>query len=128
MSMAQAVMAEAYRKKLARQALNGQAAPRAAFMAFGDGGLDGDRKARPFDAARNGLYHELIRKPLIQVQQEDLFSVTCTGRLERTDLVGFVISEAAVLDANGDPMGFKSFGGKDKEADEFIDVVIKIKY
>ncbi len=126
--MAEAVLANKYRQALARQAFNGTQVDKAAYMAFGDGGLDDDGKAKVPDPDQNGVNHELLRKPLMQSVQEDSYSVTCTGRIEENELVGYTISEAAVLNAAGTPIGFKNFGGKDKESDEYYDISIKIKH
>lgn len=126
--MAEAVLANRYRKALATQAFNGAQVPKAAYMAFGDGGLDDSGKAKVVDPDQTGVNHELLRKPLTQSIQEDLYSVTCTCRIEKSELVGYKISEAAALDVNGEPMALKNFGGKDKENDEYYDISIKLKH
>lgn len=126
--MSEAVLANRYREALARQAFNGTSVAPAASMAFGIGGLDGTGKPKTVDPDQTGLNNELIRKSLSQKIQEDLFSVTCTGRIEKSELNGYTISEAVVLDENGEPIGFKNFGGKYKESDEYYEISIKIKH
>lgn len=125
--MAEATTTEDYRKRLAKHMFDGAALPQATQIAFGDGGHTG-AAPKPADATRTQLYHELLRKPLATIIQEDLFSLTGKGIIEKTDLVGISISEAALLDSSGNMLGFRNFAPKVKENDETYDIKIKLKF
>ena len=127
--MAEAVTALSYRHRLARQAAGGLAVPEIAFMAFGDGGHDpASLKAIQPSESQEALNHELMRKPLTAIAQEDPLSVTGRGMIENSDLVGARISEAALLDADGNVVGIKNFAPKVKESDERYEISIKLRY
>lgn len=125
--MAEATTTEDYRKRLAKHMFDGTILPSATQIAFGDGGHTGTTP-KPADATRTQLYHELLRKPLATLIQEDLFSLTGKGVIEKTDLVGISISEAALLDSAGNMLGFRNFAPKVKENDETYDIKIKLKF
>lgn len=127
--MAEAVTALSYRQRLAKQAAGGPAVPKIAFMAFGDGGHDNATlEAKQPSENQDALNHEVLRKPLIAVSQEDPLSVTGRGMIENDDLVGVRISEAALFDQDGNIVGIKNFGPKVKESDERYEISIKLRY
>jgi len=126
--MSEATTTYNFRQRLARHFYDNSALPQVAMMAFGDGGHNADGTAKPPDAARTTLYHEMLRKPLAQVIQEDDYSVTGTGRLEKVELLGAHISEAALLDASGNMLGFRNFAPKIKESDETYEIAVKLKF
>ena len=126
--MAEATTTYNFRQRLAKHFYDGSSLPQIAMMAFGDGGHNADGTAKPPDAARTTLNHELLRKPLAQVIQEDGYSVTGTGRLEKPELLGAHISEAALLDASGNMIGFRNFAPKIKESDETYEIAVKLKF
>jgi phage-related tail fiber protein len=100
-----------------------------AFMAFGDGGHDPAtfKAVQPSDE-QTVLNHEVLRKPLLAVAQEDDLSVTGRGMLERDELIGVHISEAALVDEQGNLIGIKNFSPKVKESDERYEISIKLRY
>ncbi|MDO5116011.1 MAG: phage tail protein [Synergistaceae bacterium] len=126
--MAEGVTTNSFRKRIAAQMSGGAVCPKIAKMAFGDGGHNADGTAKAANAEQLALNHELLRKDLLTVQQEDGYSVTGTGRLLKTELVGQTISEAGLLDASGNLVGLKNFAMKIKEEDEWYDVSIRVDF
>ena len=126
--MAEAVTTYDFRKRLARHFYNGALLPQVAQMAFGDGGHGSDGNPISPDASKTSLNNELLRKDLASVYQEDDFSTTGSGRVAKNELVGADISEAGLLDADGNLLGFKNFAPKSKESDEGYEVNIKLKF
>jgi len=127
--MAEAVTLLAYRRRLAAQAAGGTQVAKIAFMAFGDGGHDpATYRAKAPNENQTALNNELLRKPLAAISQEDLLSVTGRGFLEGGELVGKAISEAALIDAQGNLMGIKNFAPKVEESDERYEISIKMRY
>lgn len=127
--MAEAVTLTSYRKRLAKQASGGPAAPAIAFMAFGDGGHDPVtlRAIQPSDT-QTALNNEVLRKPLGAISQEDPLSVTGRGMIEAAEMIGVRISEAALIDSAGNLVGIKNFAPKIKESDERYEISIKLRY
>jgi phage-related tail fiber protein len=125
--MADAKMTNVFRQKLAAQLAGGAAAPAVTHVAFGDGGHDADN--RPISpTGQNSLQHELLRSGVLEVTHPDAYSTAVVGRVERGELVGEVISEAALVDAAGDLVAVKSFAPSWKDADKEIDVEITIEF
>lgn len=126
--MAEAITVDAYRKRIAKHMADNSALPPIAYMAFGDGGHNADLTPKAPSAAATALTHEVLRKPLASISQEDLFSVTGKGVIEAAELAGVRISEAALLDANGQLVGLKTFAPKLKESDERYEISIKLRF
>lgn len=126
--MAEAVTANAYRKRVAKHMADGSVLPPIAFIAFGDGGHNADLSPKAPNADASGLVRELLRKPLAAIVQEDLFSVTGVGSVEKPELNGARISEAALLDSAGNLVGLKNFAPKVKESDERYELSIKLRF
>lgn len=126
--MAEGVTANNHRRRIAAAMAGGEALHPAAFMAFGNGGHTPELKAKAVDPEASGLVNELIRKPLSAVSQDDLYSVTGSGRLESQDLINVFVSEAALLDSQGNLLGIRNFRPKIKESDESYLVKIKLRY
>lgn len=126
--MAEAVTAKGYRRRLAAAMAGGTPLGNIKYMAFGDGGHNADLTAKAPSADQEALAHEVLRKELSVVAQEDLYSVTGEGVLEAGDLVGVRISEAALFDANGKICGLKNFAPKIKDSDERYQISIKLKF
>ena len=130
--MSEATTTTNFRQRLASHMFDNTTLPPVAYMAFGDGGHTvfdtGVSGVKPADANRTTLYHELLRKSLAGLIQEDSLSLTATGRIENTDLIGQTISEAALLDSAGNMLGFRNFAPKVKEGDETYDIKIKLKF
>lgn len=126
--MAEAITVDSYRQRIAARMAGGAPLAQAAFMAFGDGGHNADLTPKaPFRTA-TALTHEVLRKPLASLTQEDLFSATGKGVVEAGELVGARISEAAILDSNGELIGIKTFAPKFKESDERYEISIKLRF
>lgn len=126
--MAEAITVNGYRRRLASAMAGGAPVKKIAFMAFGDGGHNSDLTAKAPDPEQVGLNNELMRKPLTAVVQEDDFSVTGRGVLEYDELVGYAISEAALLNEDGDLVGVKNFAPKVKESDERYETSVKLRF
>lgn len=127
--MAEAITTNHYRRKLAKAMAGGPALAPITHMAFGDGGHDAATlTAIDPDPEQSALNHELLRKPLTLVTQEDLFSVTGRGVIAHAELVGYAISEAALIDADGTIVGIKNFAPKIKESDEEYETNVKLRF
>lgn len=126
--MAEAVIVNQFRERLAKHMFDGSALPKVKYMAFGDGGHEADLTPKAMDPARTSLYNERLRKQLSNVLQEDAMSVTGVGRIESNELVGVKISEVGLLDESGYLIGYRCFSPKIKDADETYEVEIKIRF
>lgn len=126
--MAEAITVNAYRRRLAKAMAGGPPIAEVAYMAFGDGGHRPDLTAKAPSKDQESLNHEVLRKSLLEVSQEDLLSVTGRGLVGASELAGIAISEAALVDANGDIVGLKNFAPKVKESDERYEVSIKLRF
>jgi len=126
--MAESVTVNSFRQRLAARLAGGATISPIAFMAFGDGGHNADLTPKAPSAAATKLNHEILRKPLASIAQEDLYSVTGKGVIEKSEVIGAAISEAALLDANGQMVGWKTFAPKFKENDERYEISIKLRF
>ena len=126
--MANAITTYDFRKRLARHFMDGTALPKLKYMAFGDGGHNTDGTPITPDPSQTSLKHELLRKELIEIFQEDEFSVTGKGKIAKDELVGVSVSEAGILDEDGNLLGFKNFAPKIKDADEEYEISIQLKF
>lgn len=124
----EAVLTESFRKRIATHLAGGATLPIVKYMAFGDGGHNpDDDSAIPPSEAQTALKHEVLRKELTTVSQDDEFSVTGKGTILGSELQGVTLSEAALVDAEGNLIGIKNFAPKVKEADERYDISITIR-
>lgn len=127
--MAEAITVYAYRQRLARAMAGSAALKPIRYMAFGDGGHDPETlKAIAPDPDQTTLNHELLRKQLADVTHEDLLSVTGRGVVDYDELIGRAISEAALIDADGNIVGIKNFAPKVKESDERYETSVKLRF
>lgn len=126
--MAEAVVANIYRRRIAARMAGGANIAPIAFMAFGDGGHNADLTPKAPSANATSLNNEILRKPLAAITQEDLYSVTGKGAIEANEVVGAGISEAALIDANGNLVGLNTFAPKFKENDERYEISIKLRF
>lgn len=127
--MADAITSNHYRRKIATAVAGGAPIPRITHMAFGDGGWNQvTDEVVPPSPEQVGLNHELIRKPLSLIEQEDEFSTTGGGVLEENELIGYKISEAALFAEDGTIVGLKNFGPKTKESDEQYEIDLRLRY
>jgi phage-related tail fiber protein len=127
--MAEAITTNRYRQRLARAMAGSVALKPIKFMAFGDGGHDpATLKAVAPNPDQTALNHELLRKPLSAITHEDAFSVTGTGAVDYSELIGRAISEAALIDSDGEIVGIKNFAPKIKEGDERYETSVKLRF
>lgn len=126
--MAEAITVDAYRKRIAKHMSDNSTLSPIASMAFGDGGHNADLTPKSPSAAATALAHEVLRKPLAAITQEDAFSTTGKGVIDASELIGVRISEAALIDANGQIVGLKTFAPKLKESDERYEISIKLRF
>ena len=83
-------------------------------MAFGDGGHDTSGNIiEPGETLR----HELLRKDIDNYREITKTSYCYVCTLEKSELAGNSISEIALVDADGDCVGLKSFFPKIKDDD-----------
>lgn len=108
--MSEAVTAIRYRQKLAARAAADL--QDGGFIAFGSGGHAEENTSLPVDQAALGLRNEIERIPIRAVWQEDPLSLTAEAAITSAQMAGRPISEAAILDSDGDPVVFKTFGPK----------------
>jgi len=126
--MSEATTTNGFRQRLAKFHYDGTALSQIHAMAFGDGGHNPDGTPKTPNSAQTALVHEVLRKDLSVIVQEDTYSVTGTGIVAEAELVGTHISEAGLLDASGNLLGFRNFAPKIKEADEEYEIKIKLKF
>mgnify|MGYP000861539530 CR=1 FL=1 len=126
--MSEATTTNDFRRRLARHFYDNSSLPKAAIMAFGDGGHNQDGTSKTPNPNQTQLQHEVLRKTLTSVTQEDLYSVTGKGTISKPEAVGVSLSEAGLLDEAGNLMGFKNFAPKIKESDETYEISIKLKF
>jgi phage-related tail fiber protein len=126
--MAEAVVINAYRQRVAARMAGGAQLAQIAYMAFGDGGHNADLTPKPPSSSATKLFHEILRKPLASILQEDLYSVTGKGAVEANEIVGAGVSEAGLFDADGKLIGLKTFSPKFKEPDERYEINIKLRF
>jgi hypothetical protein len=127
--MANATTTYGHRQRLAGHFYNNAALPLITHIAFGSGGHNPENGA-PLaeDPAAAALANEMLRKPLNNKYQEDAYSVTAVGRVEKNELTGVTISEVGLLDAEGNLVGFKNMAAKILGDDEYFEVKIKLKF
>ncbi len=126
--MSEAVTADGFRRRVAAHMAGTGTLKPIALVAFGDGGHNPDNTAKPANSSASGLYHEVLRKPVSALIQEDLFSATGKGVIESGEIVAGVISEAALLDADGNLVCWKTFAPKYLESRETYGVNLKMRF
>jgi len=100
--VAEATTTYNFRRRLARHFYDGSALPQVAMMAFGDGGHNAMvRRSRPMRRAPRSIMR-YCESHWRRRSKEDAYSVTGDGRIEKSELIGAHISEAALLDENGE--------------------------
>jgi hypothetical protein len=97
-------------------------------VAFGDGGHNPDNTPKPSDSAATGLYHEIDRQPVTVLMQEDPFSATGKGVISSDNFPAVVISEAGLLDEDGNLLCWKTFAPKYLENGETYGVNLKMRF
>lgn len=124
---AEAVVLTGFREKIAAHLAGKGNLKQIKFMAFGDGGHKADGSVISPSETQKTLKNEVLRKELSYIKQEDTLSVTGAGVIEKAECVGVALSEAALLDADGELVAVKNFAPKVKEADERYECVIKVR-
>lgn len=133
--MSEAVTLNAYRRRMAAHMAGNGTQPPIAYMAFGDGGHNANNTAKAADVEATALFHEVFRKPLAGITQADLYSTLGKGTITPAELAGAdflegvpVISEAALVDANGDLCGIKTFAPKYMDGEEGYAISLTIRF
>ena len=125
---AEATTSDGFHRRLAAHMSGNGVLKKSAFMAFGDGGHNPDNTAKVAASGRETLYHERVRKALIGLIQEDLYSLTATGVIAGSELAGGILSEAALLDEDGNLICWKTFPPKYIGRGESYGVRLKPRY
>ncbi len=126
--MPEAVIFDGFRQRLAAHMAGVSTLAPIAYMAYGDGGHDADNKPKPAASNASGLYREFLRKPLAAIMQDDPFSVTGRGIINADEISNGVLSEAALIDADGHPVGWKTFPPKYTEDQESYAASLKLRF
>lgn len=124
---AEAVVLTGFREKIAAHLAGKGTLKPVKYMAFGDGGHKPDGSVIPPSENQKALKHQVLKKELSYIKQEDVLSVTGAGVIEKAECVGVALSEAALLDADGELVAVKNFAPKIKESDERYECVIKVR-
>jgi phage-related tail fiber protein len=125
---AESTTSDSFRRRLAAHMAGNGILKKAAFMAFGDGGHNPNNTAKAATASRDTLYHEVKRKTLTGLTQEDLYSLSATGVIAGSELDGGILSEAALLDEDGNLICWKTFPPKYLGSGESYGVKLKPRY
>lgn len=123
----EAVTADVFRRKVAAALAGTGVLKPIAFIAFGDGGHTASQQAKPVSAAAAALAHEVQRVPISSLTQQDLYSATGMGVLDPATYGADVVSEAALLDADGDILCIKNFRPKYLEGSETYGVKLTMR-
>lgn len=126
--MPEAVVADSYRRRVAACMAGTGALKPIAFIAYGDGGHKPDNSAKSANSGATSLYHEVKRRPVTALVQEDPYSATGKGIVESDDLAAGVLSEAALLDTDGNLVCWKTFAPKYLENGETYGVNLKMRF
>lgn len=127
--MADAVLLDSYRERIAAHMAGKGTLKPIGYVAFGDGGHDRETMLPiPPEETDTGLKHEVLRKPVTLITQEDSLSVTGRGTVENNELLNIQLSEAALLDTDGNFIAIKCFAPKIKESDERYEIAIKLRF
>ena len=125
---AEAVLLKSFRERIAGHLAGTATLYPVKYLAYGDGGHDSDLNPISPSEDATALQHEVLRKEVASVRQEDPLSVTGKGTIENNELNGVQLSEAALVDSEGNLIGIKTFAPKVKEADERYQIEIKVSF
>lgn len=126
---ADAVLTTYFREQIAAHMAGKSTLAPIKYMAFGDGGHDlVTLEPLAPSEGQNALKHEVLRKTLNVITQEDSLSVTGKCTIASNEIVGVHLSEAALVDANGKLIGIKNFAPKVKEGDEQYTIHVKVRF
>ncbi len=130
----EAVLCKKFREKIAGHLAGTKTLKPVKYMAFGDGGHTSDLKPISPSEDWTALKHEVLRKECAAVRLEaddedgSLLVVVGKGTVENNELIDVQMSEAALVDADGELIGIKTFAPKVKEADERYQIEIKVRF
>ena len=116
MSNTNAIITTAAKAKLVKARAGDITLPVITGMAFGDGGVDGEGNVITPTANQSALNHQLLRKAVSghTFVSPSTERYTCT--LTSSELVGEMISEIGLYDADGDLVCIKNFLPKGKDS------------
>lgn len=126
--MPEAVTVDGFRERIAAHMAGIATLPRIAYIAFGDGGHESDNTPKNVSEKSTALYHETVRKSLTIVYQEDSLSATGKGIIDSNEIPSAVISEAGLIDAEGNLIGWKTFAPKYVEDGETYGIKLKLRF
>lgn len=121
-----AVVSDVYRQRLASHMAGRTTIKPIAFIAFGDGGHNPDNTRKLSPESATSLYHEVMRKPVSAIEQDDLFSTKGKAVFDASEIPFGVISEVAMLDEDGQFICWKTFPPKYLESGEKYGVALKL--
>ena len=124
----EAVLCKKFREKIAGHLAGTKTLKPVKYMAFGDGGHNEDLQPISPSEDWTALRHEVLRKECASVRLEDSLTVAGKGTVENNELIDVQMSEAALIDADGELIGIKTFAPKVKEADERYQIEIKVRF
>lgn len=84
-------------------------------IALGDGGVDADGKPIPPTETQTALHNEIARYPVEAVTYPEQTTARYSITVPKPDLPGKFISEAAMVDEEGDLSGIKTMLAKGKD-------------
>lgn len=125
---AEAVLLKSFRERIAAHMAGNGALYPIKYIAYGDGGHNSNLQPISPSEDATALQHEVLRKEVAAVRQDDSLSVTGKGTIENNELIGTQLSEAALVDSQGNLIGIKTFAPKVKEADERYQIEIKVRF
>jgi len=126
--MAEAVVTDYWRARLAEHCAGGRALPRITHMAFGDGGHTGSA-ARPAPAGRTALFGERLRVPIAGQSRPAPTGALLEAALIATEAQrGMMFSEAGLIDAEGGLVAYRTMAPKVIDAGEIYEVLIQPRF
>lgn len=84
-------------------------------IAFGDGGVDSNGKPIPPQETQTALKHEIARYQVDGIEYPVETTARYSATIPKEDLVDKFISEAALVDGNGDVVAIKTMYAKQKD-------------
>lgn len=88
------------------------------YMAVGEGGVNEERIVIPATGQEVCLRKELLRKEIEEYHYSSFRSCEYVVFLEEGELTGKEISEAGLIDEEGDLIAYKAFAPKGKDAED----------
>lgn len=127
--VSEAVTVDGHRRRIAAHMAGDGALKRIAYIAFGDGGHHPENNTpKPAGVEAESLYHEVQRKPVEAVVQDDIYSATGKGILVASGFPSNVVSEAGLFDEDGNLICWETFPPKFIGRGESYGVNLKLRY